>query len=194
MRSVLKFLKPFAPLALAIFLFPSLSSAQYLRTDLVSDTGTAQNPADLDLINGWGLVSSATSPFWVSDNGTGKLTLYSVSNPLQGPTATKLGLVVTIPAAAAGGQGTPTGIVANEAPSTSPDFTVTDPVSHKSGRAVFIFATLDGTISGWQPTVDPTHAIVAVGRSGVGASYAAVRSLATHSQQRQLYLCRRQQL
>jgi hypothetical protein len=52
MRSVVKFLKPFALLAFAIFLLPSVSSAQYVRTDLISDTGTAQNPADLDLVNG----------------------------------------------------------------------------------------------------------------------------------------------
>jgi hypothetical protein len=37
-----------------------------------------------------------------------------------------------------------------------------------------IFATQDGTISGWQPKVDPTHAIVAVDRSGIGASYTAI--------------------
>jgi uncharacterized protein (TIGR03118 family) len=173
MRSVVKFLKPFALLAFAIFLLPSVSSAQYVRTDLISDTGTAQNPADLDLVNGWGLVSSPTSPFWVSDNGTGKSTLYSVSNPLQGPTATKLGLVVTVPGAATGAQGTPTGIVANEAPSTSTDFTITDPVTHKSGRSFFIFATLDGTISGWNPNVGPggNTATIAVPNSGAGATY-----------------------
>jgi uncharacterized protein (TIGR03118 family) len=173
MRSVLKFLKLSAPLAFAIFLLPSLSSAQYVRTDLVSDTGTAQNPADPDLINGWGLVSTATSPFWVSDNGTGKSTLYSISNPLQGPTATKLGLVVTVPALAAGAQGTPTGIVANEAPPTSTDFTITDPVTHVSGRSIFIFSTLDGAIKGWNPKVGPggNTATPAVDMSGEGATY-----------------------
>jgi uncharacterized protein (TIGR03118 family) len=169
MRSVLKFLKPFALLAFAVFLLPSLTFAQYIRTDLVSDTGTAQNPADPNLVNGWGLVSTATSPFWVSDNGTGKSTLYSVSNPPQGPTATKVGLVVTVPSAA-GGQGTPTGIVANE---TAADFVITDPVTLKSGKAAFIFATLDGTISGWNPGVGPggDTATIAVDRSGVGATY-----------------------
>jgi hypothetical protein len=147
MRSAVKPLKLFAFFSFSVFLLPSLSFAQYVRTDLVSNTGTAQNPADLDLVNGWGLVSTATSPFWVSDNGTGKSTLYAISNPPQGPTATKQGLVVTIPSATAGAQGTPTGIVANESASTNSDFTVTDPVSHKSGRAIFIFATLDGTIA-----------------------------------------------
>jgi hypothetical protein len=85
MRSAVKVWNLFALGGFLIFLLPSLSFAQYVRTDLVSNTGTAQNRADLDLINGWGLVSTATSPFWVSDNGTGKSTLYSVSNPPQGP-------------------------------------------------------------------------------------------------------------
>jgi uncharacterized protein (TIGR03118 family) len=39
----------------------------------------------------------------------------------------------------------------------------------KSGSSFFIFATEDGTISGWSPGVDPTHAVLAVDRSGVGA-------------------------
>jgi hypothetical protein len=135
MRTAVKLLKLFC--AFATFLVPTSSFAQYIRTDLVSNTGTVPNPADLDLVNGWGLVSTATSPFWVSDNGTGKSTLYAVSNPPQGPTATKQGLIVTIPAVTGTGQGTPTGIVANESASTSTDFTVTDPISHKSGREEF---------------------------------------------------------
>jgi hypothetical protein len=112
MRTAAKLLKLFC--AFATFLVPTSSFAQYIRTDLVSNTGTVPNPADLDLVNGWGLVSTATSPFWVSDNGTGKSTLYAVSNPPQGPTATKQGLTVTNPAVTGTGQGTPTGIVANE--------------------------------------------------------------------------------
>jgi hypothetical protein len=112
MRTAAKLLKLFC--AFATFLVPTSSFAQYIRTDLVSNTGTVPNPADLDLVNGWGLVSTATSPFWVSDNGTGKSTLYAVSNPPQGPTATKQGLIVTIPAVTGTGQGTPTRIVANE--------------------------------------------------------------------------------
>jgi uncharacterized protein (TIGR03118 family) len=184
MRSVVKFLKPFALLGIAVFLLPSLTFAQYLRTDLVSNTGTAQNPGDPNLVNGWGLVSSTTSPFWVSDNGTGKSTLYSVSNPLQGPTATKLGLVVTVSPAVAGGQGTPTGIVANESAKASTDFTVTDPVTHKSGKAAFIFSTLDGTISVF-PGVGPNGpdtATIAVDRSGFGATYTGLAFASSGSQ------------
>src|SRR5216110_886918 len=32
---------------------------------------------DPNLVNPWGISESATSPFWVSDNGSGKATLYN---------------------------------------------------------------------------------------------------------------------
>src|SRR5579864_3730298 len=40
-----------------------------------------------------------------------------------------------------------------------------------SGASKFIFATEDGTISGWAPTADPTHALIAVDNSASGAIY-----------------------
>ena len=58
--------------------------------NLVTDDQTA-NPAqttDPALVNAWGLSSSPTSPFWVSDNGSGVSTLYSVApatNRLRAP-------------------------------------------------------------------------------------------------------------
>lgn len=148
---------------------PSLASAQYLQTDLVSNTGTEQNADDLDVVNAWGLVSTMTSPFWVSDNGSGKSTLYSITNTPQGPKATKRGLVVTIPSERGGGQGTPTGIVANE---TANDFIVK--AGGKSGKAAFIFARLDGTISAWNPNVPNTNNmadVIMADRSSVHATY-----------------------
>jgi len=104
-------------LALAI-LIPSLASAQYTRTDLVTNSGAGGTVQDFHLINGWGLVSTSTSPFWVSDNGTGFSTLYAISNAGGTVTATPLGLVVSVPSVA-GGPGTPTGIVATELPAGS---------------------------------------------------------------------------
>jgi len=55
----------------------------------------------------------------------------------------------------------PTGNIFN---STS-DFVVTE--GSASGPSQFVFATEDGTISGWNPDVDLTHAIIAVDRSNV---------------------------
>jgi len=47
----------------------------------------------------------------------------------------------------------------------------------KSGPALFLFDTLDGTISGWNPEVDPDNAIIAVDNSAespFSASYTAL--------------------
>jgi uncharacterized protein (TIGR03118 family) len=152
---------------LAAGLFSSLTtpvSAQYVVTNLVSNqSAIGTNPADPALVNAWGITSLATSPFWVGDNGTGKSTLYNSVGQKQG-------LVVTIPAA--GGStatGTPTGVIGN----TTGQFNITK--NGITASPIFIFATQDGTISGWNPKLDLTHAIVSpVDRSGMGASYTAL--------------------
>ena len=52
---------------------------------LVSDVPIpGESPApliDSDLVNGWGISHGATSPWWVSDNGTSKSTIYTISVP-----------------------------------------------------------------------------------------------------------------
>jgi uncharacterized protein (TIGR03118 family) len=142
-------------------------SAQYVVTNLVSNQNAiGSNPADPDLINAWGITSLAASPFWVSDNGTGKSTLYNSVGQKQG-------LVVTIPTASGTGTGTPTGVIGNTAPSGFV-VSVTQGGVTKSGKSIFLFATQDGTISGWTPAVLPTTAVIAVNRSNFGASYTAL--------------------
>src|SRR5437773_8466619 len=122
---------------------------------LVSDVPIpGESPApliDSDLVNGWGISHGATSPWWVSDNGTSKSTIYTISVLNGIYTATKNALVVTVP-------GPPTGQVRND----STDFVVTDPIAGTSGPARFIFATDDGQIAGWSPTANATKAISAV--------------------------------
>jgi uncharacterized protein (TIGR03118 family) len=142
--SIMRFSKPWQFLAvlLSLFLFPALSSAQhYKQTNLVSDLfdqGTAV--VDPNLKNPWGLSRGGTSPWWVSDNGTGFSTLYTGAGgiiPING-TGT-----VTIPPpknAPAGTLATPTGTVFNG----SADF-----VLPNGNAARFIFVTEDGTVSGW---------------------------------------------
>jgi len=182
-------------LALAM-LMPGLASAQYTRTDLVTNTGAGSTVQDAHLVNGWGLVSTPSSPFWVSDNGTGLSTLYSISNTVAGTVAASpVGLVVSIPSAS-GGQGSPTGIIATNSPKGSTAFTVSgvNPISGQQASApsVFIFATFDGTISGWTPAVDgisatgASTATLARDRSGDGAVYTGL-AIATNNGQPFLY-------
>ena len=170
-------LKLFTVLSFTVCLLPSLTCAQYTRTDLVSNEAGVAPITDAHLVNAWGLVQLATSPFWVSDNGTGFSTLYDGKG-------NQIHLFVTVPPAPSspgGTLGTPTGIVGNTSPNAS-DFTVTE--NGKSGRAFFIFATLDGTISGWNPAVDGlgnSHATLAADRSGVGAMYTGL-AIATNQE------------
>ena len=49
----------------------------FAQTNLVSDGFVPAATTDPNLINPWGLTHSATSPFWVSDNGTGVTTVYT---------------------------------------------------------------------------------------------------------------------
>jgi uncharacterized protein (TIGR03118 family) len=133
--------------------------AGFTQTDLVSDIPGMAAVTDPHLINPWGISLGPTTAFWVSDNRTGVSTLYDGNGQAQP-------LVVTIPAsasAAPGAVGSPTGTVFNG----GTGFVVK--ANGKSGAALFLFASLDGTISGWNPNVDPTHALLAVDANG--ASY-----------------------
>ncbi len=127
----------------------------YAQTNLVSDqAGKAAQPPDAHLVNSWGLVSSPTSPWWVANNGTLTSTLYNADG-------TARTLVVTIP-------GPPTGIVFNG----GAGFVVHSGTA--AGPAVFIFATEDGTIAGWNPNVPAPgsrQATVAVDNSAAGSVY-----------------------
>lgn len=111
------------------------SSRHYELTNLVSDVPGLAPVTDADLGNPWGLISSATSPWWVADNGTGRSTLYNGAG-------TKQGLVVTVPnLAGVSDPSAPTGVVFN---GVATDFLV---AAGKPAR--FIFCTEAGTIAGW---------------------------------------------
>jgi uncharacterized protein (TIGR03118 family) len=123
------------------------ASAGYEQVNLVSDLPGVALLQDTNLVNAWGVSFSATSPFWISDNGTGKSTLYSVTNdPVGAVHVSKLGLVVTIP-----GEGNPTGQVFNNVGGFNGD--------------VFLFVSEDGTISGWRNALG-TNAEVLTVRTG----------------------------
>src|SRR5881275_2880579 len=124
----------------------------YSVTNLQSDLPGVAAHVDPNLVNPWGMAANSTgSVIWVSDNGTGVSTLYKQSD------GTALSLVVTIPTSARNKDGgNPTGIVFNN----TGLFKVT--LNGNSQPAVFIFVSEDGSISGWNPNLDQTHAIIAV--------------------------------
>jgi len=155
MRSSLRFTLVFAILGLA-----AVASAQkYVQTNLVSDVPGRAVTTDPNLVNAWGIAFSPTSPAWVADNGTGRSTLYTGSGSI-------VPLVVTVAAPkGSDGPSAPTGLVFNGGGA----FNVT--AHDKAGSSLFIFATEDGTISGWSPSVDATHSILAVDNHEDGAIY-----------------------
>src|SRR4051812_20919999 len=66
----------------ALTICPSLFAQHYTRTDLTQNTaGLPQT--DSNLVNAWGLSRSSGSPWWISDNGTGKATLYDSNGAPQ---------------------------------------------------------------------------------------------------------------
>jgi uncharacterized protein (TIGR03118 family) len=129
---------------LVFFLPVALIAQQYQQTNLVSDTLTeGTNPPDPKLKNVWGISRGTTSPWWVSDSMAGVSTLYNGSG-------VKTPLTVTIPHTPQTTIGSPTGQVFNG----SNDFAVAP-----NKPALFIFVSLDGTISVWNPGVNPANAI-----------------------------------
>jgi uncharacterized protein (TIGR03118 family) len=115
----------------------------YLATDLVSDQPGVAPILDPQLINAWGIALSPTGgAFWVSSEVVGVSTLYAGDVPGGGPLA-KLALEVSIPG------GHPTGTVFNP----TSDFVVFS--GSASGPAFFIFASLTGAVTGWNPAVPP---------------------------------------
>jgi uncharacterized protein (TIGR03118 family) len=117
----------------------------YAQHNLVSDIPGLADLTDPSLVNPWGLVASSTSPWWVSNNGTATSTLYN------GDTGAKVALT-NLPCQCVIVPGAPTGIVFNGPPFTiGTGFVVTS--GGVSGPARFIFASEDGSISGWNPAV-----------------------------------------
>src|SRR5712691_5252760 len=130
----------------------------YAQHNLVSDGTVPADHVDPNLVNAWGLVSSPTSPWWISDNGTGRSTLYNVGTgtfPLISP--------VTVPGAG-GKQSAPTGIVFNG----GTGFVVNNGAGSSAAR--FIFASEDGTISAFRGV----PVVIVVDNSASGAVYKGI--------------------
>lgn len=132
-------------IALATAGLPLPASAQYAQTNLVSSVPGLASITDPRLLNPWGLSRTGTSPFWTSNQGTNSSTLYAITGSTN--VSQVLGVnangFVAIPTTAAGPQG-PTGQVSN---TNTASFQLTPGNAGTSAR--FIFADLNGTISGW---------------------------------------------
>ncbi|HEY9246188.1 MAG TPA: TIGR03118 family protein [Candidatus Methanoperedens sp.] len=141
-------------LVFSLAVYPGAAKQDYKQTNLVSDISGLAKFTDPNLVNPWGLARSSTSPWWVADNGMGVSTLYNGSgNPLS--------LVVTIPPSGS----SPTGVVFNGGTGFEVD---------PGKPARFIFVSEDGRITGWNPSVNPTNAVIKVDNSAGNAVYKGV--------------------
>src|SRR5438132_12578976 len=102
---------------------PTLAAADnaYTVHPLVSNVAGTAPTTDANLVNAWGLTASATSPWWVADNGTDLSTLYRADGSI-------VPLVVQVPAHPTGAVFWATGV-----------------------RARFVFDTEGGQVRGWLP-------------------------------------------
>jgi uncharacterized protein (TIGR03118 family) len=133
-----------------------LTAAPVVTVQNLVSNNTTTNPAtnqDANLVNPWGLAAGAPTEWWAANEGTGTSTLYD-------GTGSPDSLVVNIPGAS--GTAKPTGTVYNG----GSGFTV-----GTNEPAQFIFASLDGTISGWNASANPTASIVKVDNSAGAAEY-----------------------
>jgi uncharacterized protein (TIGR03118 family) len=151
----------------------------YQQTNLVGyEPGLAHFTAPN--LNGWGMTSMPDGSFVVANAfSTGLATFYDRSGHVLPQT-------ITVPASAAqpfGPVGHPTGVVYNP----TSDFVISE--NGKSAPARLIFDSIDGTISGWNPAVDPTHAIRMVDTFAAGhpAVYTGLEMAQNSQRQNVLY-------
>jgi uncharacterized protein (TIGR03118 family) len=161
----------------------------YQLTDIVTDDNTnltnlglpAAAVVDPNLSNPWGVSFGATTPFWISDNNDGLTELYRANGTQVSPPSP---VTIAPPMSPPAGftASAPTGQVNN--PTTG--FVVSQ--NGNSGAAAFIFATEDGTISGWSPAVNAGESVLAVDNSagGTGAVYKGL-AIATNAGSAFLY-------
>ncbi len=175
MLSTSKSWKSLPVMVVSLFLLPAVTQAQhYKQTNLVSNLASIStpNPPDPNLKNPWGLTRSpGGSPWWVANNNSGTSTLYSGTGAAVLINGTGNVTVPPPKGSPAGTQSTPTGVVFNGS--------LTDFLVAPGKSAHFIFATEDGTISGWN---SGQNAVRIVDNSDNGSANGAVYKGATSAE------------
>src|SRR5215469_2955606 len=169
MKALLRFT---TSITVALLMGVASFGQHYTETNLVSSAAGVASVTDPEFINTWGLARSSDSVWWISENVTGVVALYNGAGMKQS-------LAVTIPPADPTNKNTPKG---------SPTAGVfngskTDFLLAPGNPAVFLFATVDGAIAGWNPgvglapgaTPPSTHAVTVV-KTTDGSAYTGLTS------------------
>jgi len=156
-----------AGLGFALLFLSSAAMAQYKLRNLDSNQVNGAGHDDPLIVNAWGIVHGPGTPWWVSDNTSGWSTLYDGTGKAQ-PLRVLIPTAGNGPASPSGnnGPGSPTGVVFNLT-------AFTKAAEFQVGRwpSLFIFATLDGTISGWTFKTNSNQAVIGWDNSSKGSSY-----------------------
>jgi uncharacterized protein (TIGR03118 family) len=133
----------------------------YRQTNLVSDIGGFAAIQDPLLVNPWGITMTASSPFWVANNGT------STTQLLKGDVSGSPFVLNASPQTVTIPGGLPTGTVAN----TTTDFVLPGACASAPAPCVarFLFASITGNITGWNPNAPAagsTNAVIAASHPG----------------------------
>jgi uncharacterized protein (TIGR03118 family) len=153
------------------------SAGTYTVTNLISDGSVPATITDANFINPWG-VTNAT--FWINTQGTGLDYVIAPTNfpPFTPPAAPAFAFKISIPAATGGttATGMPTGAASTGA---ATGFLLPAP---NSTKATFLFASLDGIITGWNSKLGTAGAVaqVVVNNNAAGAVYTDI-ALATNT-------------
>jgi len=155
--------------------------AQYTQTNLISNQAGVAPITDSNLTDPWGLAFSGTSPLWVSNQYSGTATVYKITGLTSSVTQLTEG-VMNIGNAAPSAANGPTGQVSTASPGVT---TLATDFQVNGGKASFIFANLDGSISAWRggmtsslitaPVTGASFTGLAIGNTSGGAAqiYAA---------------------
>jgi uncharacterized protein (TIGR03118 family) len=131
----------------------------FMVTNLDANTSGRAPITDPNLRNAWGIAFAPGGPFWINDNAAGVSTLY-------GGDGSVIPLVVNVPppsSADPASNGAPTGMIWN--PTSGFRLTGT------AFASIFVFATENGTLAGWNPQANRGSAITVVDHSAQGAVY-----------------------
>lgn len=130
----------------------------YRQTNLVSDSAGVAPVLDPLLVNPWGISLTASSPFWVANNGTSTTQLIRGDVSGSPVVLNASPQTITIPG------GLPTGTVANP---VAAEFVLPGACAAPPCGANFLFASITGNITGWDPNAPAAGSTTAV----IGASH-----------------------
>jgi uncharacterized protein (TIGR03118 family) len=149
------------------------TAGTYAVTNLVSDGSVPATITDANFINPWGITNAT---FWINTQATGFNYVISPTNfpPFTPPATPAIAFKITIPAATGGATatGAPSGAASIGA--------ATGFVLPNGTKASFLFASLDGIITGWNSKLGTNGAVaqVAINNSTAGAVYTDIALIA----------------